>query len=142
MFSLPEVGDRKSLTANATNRVTIQDDPVVFALLLDVVYQDVDTSYMTLKEQLQLALLAHKYEMRTIQAICQTDLALRLPRVASTRDFSLASSYEDDPSIAPLVIRVGELLDMPELLPWAMYHFAIQSEASDCLSTEEDILFL
>ncbi|KAG9127839.1 hypothetical protein FRC07_008482 [Ceratobasidium sp. 392] len=140
MFDLPGIGDCELPIPDVSNRIIIQDEPVVFELLLDVVYQDAEISYMTPKQQLQLALLAHKYEMRSIQIACQACIASRLPKAISTRDFSQASSYEDDTSTAPLVVRVGQLLQMPDLLPWAMYHFAIQSDASDSLLAEDDIL--
>ncbi|KAG9095036.1 hypothetical protein FRC06_010209 [Ceratobasidium sp. 370] len=140
IFSLPAIGGRGSSTTDTNHRVTIQDDSVVFALLLDVIYQNIEISFISLKQQLQLALLAHKYEMNTIQTTCKICLAARLPRAISTRDFSQASNYEGDPTIAPLVIRVGELLHMPDLLPWAMYYFAIQSEPSNSLLEEDDIL--
>lgn len=98
-----------------------------------------------IKRGLQLALLAHKYEIPTIQATCLSYLRGGLPTSIFPRDFWNTRHYHEDPSITPKVIRISELLDIPEFAPWALYHFAIQSGPNsnldqDAFLSEDDLL--
>ncbi|QRV73069.1 The BTB (BR-C, ttk and bab)/POZ (Pox virus and Zinc finger) domain [Ceratobasidium sp. AG-Ba] len=140
MFDIPE--NRINLISpEDIKRIELHDDLVVFTVLLDVIYQRVEVAHIDVKEQVQLALLANKYGMDTIQSECQSYLISLLPNSITSRDFHLAHSYEDDPSISPLVIRAGELLHMPEVLPWAVYFYAIQSKALLEPLSEENVVF-
>ncbi|KAF8605252.1 hypothetical protein BDV93DRAFT_521596 [Ceratobasidium sp. AG-I] len=140
MFGLQHIGSLDGHPGAETNgNIMLQDDPDEFTLLLDVLYHGIDQMPLTIKQRLQLTLLAHKYEIQSIMSPCQIYLRDFLPKSVTPRDFRYLRYYNDDPSITPKVIRVSTLLHMEELLPWALYFFAIQSDFDRDELSEADL---
>lgn len=94
---------------------------------------------LTIKQRLELVLLAHKYEIQSVLSPCQIYLRDFLPKLVTPRDFRYLRYYNDDPSITPKVICASTLVHMEELLPWALYFFAIQSDFDPDELSEADL---
>lgn len=120
---------------------TCKQRPLCYEIILINMYaSNRDFTPLTVKQHLQLILLAHKYEIPSILGSCQPYLRGYLPTSITPRDFRNLRYYHDDPSITPKVIRASTLAHMQELLPWALYFFAIQSDLDqDELLSEADV---
>ncbi|CAE7097579.1 unnamed protein product [Rhizoctonia solani] len=137
MFGLALAGDMDQLGDKYNDRkVTLHEDPEGFATFLDILYEvpGVDLTYI--RQCVQLALLAHKYEVPHIMERCRSHLATSLPAGATARDFWIAAEVYEDASIIPSLLRAARLIDVPEIMPWAMYELSVRFESKPRWATE------
>lgn len=131
MFELPNIGSlRLDETPHDIDPVVLHDDADAFALLLDLIYR-LSFDYSYTKGCLQAALLGHKYEVQFAMGECSSYLQNYLPTGVASRDFHISLQYYDDISLTPLVLRAAELLDMPQVAPWALYVLTVQLGSSE-----------
>ncbi|CUA69420.1 hypothetical protein RSOLAG22IIIB_03946 [Rhizoctonia solani] len=140
MFGLDLAGDMNQLGDKCSDRrVTLHEDPEDFATFLDVIYEvPVDFTYV--RRCVQLSLLAHKYEAPHIVERCRSHLTLSLPVGATERDFWIAAEVYEDASIIPSLLRAARLIDMPKVIPWAIYELSVRFESKPRWVTEHETI--
>ncbi|KAH7343490.1 hypothetical protein B0J17DRAFT_642574 [Rhizoctonia solani] len=129
MFALALAGDMDHLDEKCGDRkVTLHEDPEDFATFLDAIYEvPIDLAYT--RRCVQLSLLAHKYEVSHLVERCRGYLMDSLPTGANARDFWVAERVYEDASIIPPLLRAARLIDMPKVIPWALYELSVRLES-------------
>ncbi|KAF8607971.1 hypothetical protein BDV93DRAFT_552779 [Ceratobasidium sp. AG-I] len=116
--------------------ISINWSAETFALLLDLLYPDRSKSvvFTTTRQAVNVYLLAREYKVTHVQTHCRRFLRGALP---ASKDgvFQTERSqrYRDDPTLAPAVLKCK----IRELIPWAVYHLAIQLTANLEIDAEQ-----
>ncbi|GAB1519809.1 hypothetical protein RhiTH_002879 [Rhizoctonia solani] len=119
--------------------IVLNEDHETFALFLDIIYEyPVDLAYT--KECVRLSLLGHKYEASHIIERCRAHLLTSLPSGASERDFWMAETSYEDASMIPSVLRAARLIDMPRIIPWAIYELSVRSETKIRWAADNELI--
>ncbi|CAE6431707.1 unnamed protein product [Rhizoctonia solani] len=137
MFSLDLAGDMDRSGDQCSDRkVTLHEDREDFATFLDIIYEVPGVDFAYIGQCVRLSLLAHKYEVPHIVERCRNHLIASLPIGATERDFWIAEEAYEDASIIPSLLRAARLIDMPNVIPWAVYKLSVQFESKPRWVTE------
>ncbi|CAE6503387.1 unnamed protein product [Rhizoctonia solani] len=146
MFDLACAESAKHLSATPSDdntRIVLHDNPDELALLFAFIYRDPIDPENT-KHCLQLALLAHKYDMPALVKHCRDHITPRLPTGFRASGYKARSRYSEDRTLIPLALRTAQLVSIPSIVPWAMYTLSVQPDSDYDLfiQSEEDRLLV
>ncbi|KAG8691088.1 hypothetical protein FRC11_006911 [Ceratobasidium sp. 423] len=146
MFDLAraESAEDSSATPSDDNtRIVLHDNPDELAFLFAVMYKHpIDPE--NIKHYLQLVLLGHKYDIPTLVKTCRDHIISRLPTGFRASGYKARSRYSKDRTLIPLALRAAQLVEIPSIVPWAMYTLSVQPDSDYDLfiQSEEDRLLV
>lgn len=123
--------------------MVLYDNSDELAILFYFLYR-YPVDYENTKNCLQPTLLAHKYDISNLVGICRNQITSQLSGDDSSDGYEAVLKYRRDRTLIPLALRAAQLVEIPNIIPWALYMLSVQLDSDHYLfeQSEQDSLLV